>query len=270
MRAGGGTRGDRGSRGRAEASVRCVGRLGRRCRRLRSGTGRAHRGCACACVDERLSTVTAANHLREGGLDSRPQRSVIDQAAAVVILQQFLDRRRVTLVKPTAGRNAGKTLLARRRRRRRPPGPPATFPSYGHPGQRRAPARARPVRPDAPAHRPPSVPPAPRAAAPAEPRPAVCGASSGVIERDPDETGPVEPKQWAHRGSGDPTPEHGPARGDGPAAAWSGHASAWLRRRAGTTPLLPSRPAPPGAWSRLRPRQAGAPTTTRPRRTRLW
>jgi putative Holliday junction resolvase len=45
-------------------------------------------------LDERLSTVTAANHLREGGLDSRRQRSVIDQAAAVVILQQFLDSRR--------------------------------------------------------------------------------------------------------------------------------------------------------------------------------
>jgi putative holliday junction resolvase len=45
-------------------------------------------------LDERLSTVTASNHLRAGGLDSRRQRSVIDQAAAVVILQQFLDSRR--------------------------------------------------------------------------------------------------------------------------------------------------------------------------------
>ena len=45
-------------------------------------------------IDERLSTVTAANHLREGGIDSRKQRPVIDQAAAVVILQQFLDSRR--------------------------------------------------------------------------------------------------------------------------------------------------------------------------------
>jgi putative Holliday junction resolvase len=45
-------------------------------------------------VDERLSTVTAASHLRAGGRDSREQRSVIDQAAAVVILQHFLDSRR--------------------------------------------------------------------------------------------------------------------------------------------------------------------------------
>jgi putative Holliday junction resolvase len=44
-------------------------------------------------IDERLSTVTAASHLRDGGIDSRKQRSVIDQAAAVVILQQFLDSR---------------------------------------------------------------------------------------------------------------------------------------------------------------------------------
>lgn len=45
-------------------------------------------------IDERLSTVTAASHLREGGIDSRRQRAVIDQAAAVVILQQYLDARR--------------------------------------------------------------------------------------------------------------------------------------------------------------------------------
>ncbi len=45
-------------------------------------------------IDERLSTVTAASHLRQGGIDSRNQRSVIDQAAAVVILQQYLDSRR--------------------------------------------------------------------------------------------------------------------------------------------------------------------------------
>jgi putative Holliday junction resolvase len=45
-------------------------------------------------IDERLSTVTAASHLRQGGIDSRKQRAVIDQAAAVVILQAFLDGRR--------------------------------------------------------------------------------------------------------------------------------------------------------------------------------
>ncbi|QXG75870.1 Holliday junction resolvase RuvX [Modestobacter sp. L9-4] len=47
-------------------------------------------------VDERLSTVTAASHLRAGGIRARDQRSVIDQAAAVVILQSHLDGRRRT------------------------------------------------------------------------------------------------------------------------------------------------------------------------------
>lgn len=45
-------------------------------------------------IDERLSTVTAASHLRDSGIDSRKQRPIIDQAAAVVILQAFLDSRR--------------------------------------------------------------------------------------------------------------------------------------------------------------------------------
>jgi putative Holliday junction resolvase len=45
-------------------------------------------------IDERLSTVSAASALRASGRDSRAQRDVIDQAAAVVILQQYLDGRR--------------------------------------------------------------------------------------------------------------------------------------------------------------------------------
>ncbi len=45
-------------------------------------------------VDERLSTVTAASAHRANGLDSRRQRPVIDQAAAVVILQAYRDAQR--------------------------------------------------------------------------------------------------------------------------------------------------------------------------------
>ena len=45
-------------------------------------------------VDERLSTVTAAGTLRARGLDSRQQRPVIDQEAAAVILQTYLDAQR--------------------------------------------------------------------------------------------------------------------------------------------------------------------------------
>jgi putative Holliday junction resolvase len=43
--------------------------------------------------DERLSTFEAELRLRERGLSSREQRSVIDSEAAAVILQAWLDER---------------------------------------------------------------------------------------------------------------------------------------------------------------------------------
>lgn len=42
-------------------------------------------------VDERMSTVSAARSLREVGKDARKARRLIDQAAAVTILQGWLD-----------------------------------------------------------------------------------------------------------------------------------------------------------------------------------
>lgn len=45
-------------------------------------------------VDERLSTVSAQRELWSSGRDTRRSRSVIDQAAAVIILQQSLDLER--------------------------------------------------------------------------------------------------------------------------------------------------------------------------------
>jgi putative holliday junction resolvase len=42
-------------------------------------------------VDERLSTVSAASALHRGGTSSRKQRSVVDQVAAVILLQHTLD-----------------------------------------------------------------------------------------------------------------------------------------------------------------------------------
>ena len=39
-------------------------------------------------VDERMTTVTASQGLRASGVKSKKGRSVIDQAAAVVILQR--------------------------------------------------------------------------------------------------------------------------------------------------------------------------------------
>ncbi|MBB2990426.1 putative Holliday junction resolvase [Mycolicibacterium iranicum] len=47
--------------------------------------------------DERFTTVTAQRALREAGVRARGQRSVIDQAAAVGILQNWLDQRRAAL-----------------------------------------------------------------------------------------------------------------------------------------------------------------------------
>ncbi|GAB3020186.1 Holliday junction resolvase RuvX [Mycobacterium bourgelatii] len=44
--------------------------------------------------DERLTTVTAQRSLRDAGVRARDQRAVIDQAAAVAILQGWLDQRR--------------------------------------------------------------------------------------------------------------------------------------------------------------------------------
>lgn len=45
-------------------------------------------------VDERLTTVSAQRKLRQGGVRGRAQRAVIDQAAAVELLQHWLDSAR--------------------------------------------------------------------------------------------------------------------------------------------------------------------------------
>ncbi len=57
-------------------------------------------------VDERLSTVTAQRGMHEVGVNSRKGRAVIDQAAAVVILQSALDAER------TAGSPPGQIVQA--------------------------------------------------------------------------------------------------------------------------------------------------------------
>jgi putative holliday junction resolvase len=45
-------------------------------------------------VDERLTTVSAERKLTAGGVRGRAKRAVIDQAAAVELLQHWLDTRR--------------------------------------------------------------------------------------------------------------------------------------------------------------------------------
>lgn len=61
-------------------------------------------------VDERLTTVSAARGLREAGRTAKNSRSVVDQAAAVILLQHALDLERSSgnppgaLVEPHEGR----------------------------------------------------------------------------------------------------------------------------------------------------------------------
>lgn len=48
-------------------------------------------------ADERFTTVTAQRSLHEAGVRAKGQRSMIDQVAAVGILQNWLDQRRAAL-----------------------------------------------------------------------------------------------------------------------------------------------------------------------------
>ncbi|MGN9793838.1 Holliday junction resolvase RuvX [Streptomyces sp. OZ13] len=54
-------------------------------------------------VDERMTTVTATQGLRASGVKSKKGRSVIDQAAAVVILQNALESERASGNAPGEG-----------------------------------------------------------------------------------------------------------------------------------------------------------------------
>ena len=64
--------------------------------------------CPVRLVDERLSTVSASRAMRASGVSSRDSRGTIDQAAAVVILQDALDFER------TSGRAPGETVQLER------------------------------------------------------------------------------------------------------------------------------------------------------------
>jgi putative Holliday junction resolvase len=53
-------------------------------------------------VDERMSTVTAQRGLHQAGKNTKKSRAVIDQAAAVIILQSALDHERTSGAPPGA------------------------------------------------------------------------------------------------------------------------------------------------------------------------
>lgn len=56
----------------------------------------ARTSIAVRLVDERLSTVTAHAALRSSGRSQRNSRSIVDQVAAVVLLQQAIDTEKST------------------------------------------------------------------------------------------------------------------------------------------------------------------------------
>ncbi|MFY0406073.1 Holliday junction resolvase RuvX [Solicola sp. PLA-1-18] len=83
------------------------GKLGPAARRVRSYAEQIARAVApvpVRLVDERLSTVSAENQLRSQGRKGARRRAVVDQVAAVVILQHALDTERAS------GRAPGETL----------------------------------------------------------------------------------------------------------------------------------------------------------------
>jgi len=61
-------------------------------------------------VDERLTTIDAHRNLRDSGVAGRAQRAVVDQAAAVLILQTALDTER------SSGAAAGELVGGRKPR----------------------------------------------------------------------------------------------------------------------------------------------------------
>lgn len=69
-------------------------------------------GVPVRLVDERLTTVSAARGLRDAGRTTKNSRSVVDQAAAVILLQHALDLERASgkppgvLVDPHESRSA--------------------------------------------------------------------------------------------------------------------------------------------------------------------
>ena len=62
-------------------------------------------GLAVRLIDERLSTVTTHQALRASGRTQRTSRGVVDQAAAVVLLQHAID------IEKSTGDPAGATLI---------------------------------------------------------------------------------------------------------------------------------------------------------------
>jgi putative Holliday junction resolvase len=82
------------------------GREGPAAEKVRTFAQEVARGVAplsVRLVDERMTTVTATHGLRASGVKSKKGRSVIDQVAAVVILQNALETERASGQAPGEG-----------------------------------------------------------------------------------------------------------------------------------------------------------------------
>ncbi|MEW1697073.1 Holliday junction resolvase RuvX [Streptomyces sp. NPDC093249] len=82
------------------------GREGPAAIKVRAFAGEMAKGIApvpVRLVDERMTTVTATQGLRASGVKAKKGRSVIDQAAAVIILQNALESERVSGNPPGEG-----------------------------------------------------------------------------------------------------------------------------------------------------------------------
>ncbi|MHA7155097.1 Holliday junction resolvase RuvX [Arthrobacter sp. TMN-50] len=76
---------------------------------LANAIARAGLSVSVRLIDERLSTVSAHRSLRQAGLNTRNHRKVVDQVAAVEILQHAIDMQRSQL------RDVGDPVAARQR-----------------------------------------------------------------------------------------------------------------------------------------------------------
>lgn len=68
--------------------------------RLAAKLAPEHPAIAVRLVDERLSTVSASQSLRAAGITAKNQRQIIDQQAAVVLLQHAIDAEKTSETAP--------------------------------------------------------------------------------------------------------------------------------------------------------------------------
>ena len=84
-------------KGKGSKSVKHAKEIAFRIRRRLAKDDRMKEPPPVRMVDERLTTVVASSALRASGVSEKRGRSVIDQAAAVEILQSWLDARHFAL-----------------------------------------------------------------------------------------------------------------------------------------------------------------------------